>query len=176
MLASYVKVLFRFRHLAFAWGTASSPQTPIFHFPNGLAGEWIFERKGGQGTNQAIKQSIYQSISQCLGLIRSHARMSACCSLAASRPSAWLSVTPCMQWDMQHNYRHPHCTLWSGALRYCSAANSGRVGGALSDMVTPCGHTLLGPLAFMIHLGNFKTPDPQEDFIICGWYHLVPSI
>ena len=44
-----------------------------------------------------------------------------------------------------------------------------RIGSALSDQVTLCGGTLqgtlLGPLAFIILLGDFDTPGPVEDFM-----------
>ena len=61
-------------------------------------------------------------------------------------------------------------------VRWCAAFLHGRqqcvrVGGELSDMVTmrggtpPRALTLLGPLAFILHLGDFNIPGPVEDYI-----------
>ncbi len=59
-------------------------------------------------------------------------------------------------------------------MRWCAAflldrQQCVRVGCVLSDMVTMHGGTpqgsLLGPLAFILHLGDFNTPAPVEDYI-----------
>ena len=71
----------------------------------------------------------------------------------------------------KHTYRlltHTGLVKWCGAF-LISRQQRVRIGSALSDQVTPRGGTLQGtlqgPLAFIVLLGDFDTPEPVEDFM-----------